>query len=85
LFAFINFLFYYYISKMSQIAEIDGNYSVYRQESGHHYYCRWTSQEDSLLEKAVSEFGPTKWVLISKYVPGRTAVQCSARWSGALK
>jgi hypothetical protein len=70
---------------MSQITEIDSNYSVYRQDSGHHYYCRWTSQEDSLLEKAVSEFGPTKWVLISKYVPGRTAVQCSARWSGALK
>ncbi|RCI03637.1 Myb-like DNA-binding domain protein, partial [Rhizopus stolonifer] len=47
-------------------------------------YCRWSKEEDLLLSKAVARYGAHKWTLVSSYIPGRTAIQCSTRWFGAL-
>lgn len=63
----------------------DSSYSVFKQYGSHQFYCRWSVQEDSLLSKAVADHGPHKWTLVSRFIPGRTAVQCSTRWFGALK
>lgn len=60
-------------------------YSVFKQDGSHQFYCRWTVEEDMLLSKAVADHGPHKWTLVSQHIPGRTAVQCSTRWFGALK
>lgn len=47
-------------------------------------YSRWTSDEDLLLKEAISIHGDGKWSLVSQMVPGRTPMQCSTRWQGAL-
>lgn len=47
-------------------------------------YSRWTVDEDRLLREAIVKFGDGKWSLISQCVPGRTPMQCSTRWQGAL-
>ncbi|KAI9202626.1 Homeodomain-like protein [Polychytrium aggregatum] len=48
-------------------------------------YRRWTHQEDALLRNAVAEFGSkSNWAKVAQQVPGRSAMQCSTRWSGAL-
>ncbi|KAL9556306.1 hypothetical protein MBANPS3_001925 [Mucor bainieri] len=60
------------------------NYTVFKQDGSQQFYCRWTAEEDLLLSKAVAHHGPHKWTLVSKLIPGRTAVQCSTRWFGAL-
>ncbi|GAN06465.1 hypothetical protein MAM1_0124d05949 [Mucor ambiguus] len=60
------------------------NYTVFKQDGSQQFYCRWTNEEDLLLSKAVAQHGPHKWTLVSKLIPGRTAVQCSTRWFGAL-
>lgn len=61
------------------------NYTVFKQDGSQQFYCRWTPEEDLLLSKAVAHHGPHKWTLVSKLISGRTAVQCSTRWFGALK
>ncbi|KAI9481220.1 MAG: Homeodomain-like protein, partial [Benjaminiella poitrasii] len=58
--------------------------TVFKQDGSRQFYCRWSIEEDQLLAKAVAKHGPHKWTLISKLIPGRTAVQCSTRWFGAL-
>lgn len=63
----------------------DTSYSVFKQDGSHQFYCRWSLEEDMLLTKAVAEHGPHKWTSVSRSIPGRTAVQCSTRWFGALK
>ncbi|ORY78550.1 Homeodomain-like protein [Protomyces lactucae-debilis] len=47
-------------------------------------YSRWSEEEDVLLRQAISEHGETKWALVATMVPGRTPMQCSTRWQGAL-
>ncbi|BFZ56068.1 myb-like DNA-binding protein bas1 [Savitreella phatthalungensis] len=47
-------------------------------------YSRWTAEEDVLLRDAIAKYGDGKWSLISQSVPGRTPMQCSTRWQGAL-
>ncbi|KAJ1548059.1 hypothetical protein HK096_006106 [Nowakowskiella sp. JEL0078] len=48
-------------------------------------YYKWKPEEDELLRQAVKENGTSgKWSIISTYVPGRSAIQCSTRWTGAL-
>lgn len=47
-------------------------------------YSRWTSAEDLLLKNAIAKNGDGKWSLVSQMVPGRTPMQCSTRWQGAL-
>lgn len=65
--------------------ENTNSFTVFKQDGSHQFYCRWTTEEDNLLAKAVADHGPHKWTLVSKLIPGRTAVQCSTRWFGALK
>lgn len=60
-------------------------YTVFKQKESHQFYHRWTAKEDLLLSKAVSKYGSHKWTMIANCIPGRTAVQCSTRWFGALK
>jgi hypothetical protein len=65
-----------------------GVFSVFKQERNSRqtpFYCRWTEEEDKLLFEAVDLHGPHKWSLIARHIPGRTPVQCSTRWLGALK
>ncbi|KAG1466102.1 hypothetical protein G6F56_004756 [Rhizopus delemar] len=59
-------------------------YTVFKQKESHQFYHRWTAKEDLLLSKAVSKYGSHKWTMIANCIPGRTAVQCSTRWFGAL-
>ncbi|KAJ3354059.1 Myb-like DNA-binding domain protein [Entophlyctis luteolus] len=54
-------------------------------------YNKWTAEEDAILRAAVMRVTKNntvdiagKWVRIAHYVPNRTPIQCSARWSGAL-
>ncbi|CEP19107.1 hypothetical protein [Parasitella parasitica] len=64
-----------------------GVFSVFKQEGNSRqapFYCRWTEEEDKLLFEAVDMHGPHKWSLIARHIPGRTPVQCSTRWLGAL-
>ncbi|KAJ3089471.1 Myb-like DNA-binding domain protein [Quaeritorhiza haematococci] len=48
-------------------------------------YNKWTTHEDDLLRAAVAKHGANgKWALVASLVPGRTPIQCSTRWMGAL-
>ena len=47
-------------------------------------YSRWTAEEDQLLKEAIHTHGDGKWSLVAGCVPGRTPMQCSTRWQGAL-
>ncbi|KAI8811989.1 hypothetical protein BJ742DRAFT_768563 [Cladochytrium replicatum] len=48
-------------------------------------YNKWSQEEDLLLRHAVSIHGTVgKWSLVASMVPGRTPIQCSTRWLGAL-
>ncbi|KAI7888605.1 Homeodomain-like protein [Mucor mucedo] len=62
----------------------DTSFSVFKQDGSHQFYCRWSLEEDMLLSKAVADHGPHKWTTVAQCIPGRTAVQCSTRWFGAL-
>ncbi|KAI8379404.1 Homeodomain-like protein [Radiomyces spectabilis] len=57
--------------------------TVFKQDGSHQFYCRWTPEEDQLLCKAVQEYG-LKWSKVARHINGRTPVQCSTRWLGAL-
>lgn len=41
--------------------------------------CHWQNHEDELLKQQYEALGP-QWSNISKYLQGRTAQQCRARW-----
>ncbi|CEP19059.1 hypothetical protein [Parasitella parasitica] len=69
---------------MSNSTSNPDNYTVFKQNGSQQFYCRWTTEEDMMLSKAVADHGPHRWTLVSKLIPGRTAVQCSTRWFGAL-
>ena len=47
-------------------------------------YSKWTAEEDEMLRTAISIHGTSKWSLVAAMVKGRTAMQCSTRWQGAL-
>ncbi|KAK9720261.1 hypothetical protein K7432_004277 [Basidiobolus ranarum] len=55
------------------------------QAKGRSPYVKWTSEEDTLLRKAVGHLGCTNWQQISKEVPGRSYHQCRQRWLKVLK
>ncbi|KAI7865232.1 Homeodomain-like protein [Spinellus fusiger] len=59
-------------------------FSVFKQDGSQQFYCRWTAAEDHLLSRAIEKYGTHRWTAISKLIPGRTPVQCSTRWLGAL-
>jgi Myb-like DNA-binding domain len=41
--------------------------------------CQWQPEEDATLQEKYNEQGP-QWSSISKFLDGRTAQQCRARW-----
>lgn len=40
----------------------------------------WTEEEDKILKEKAKEFNYKNWNLISQFIPGRSSVQCSARF-----
>ncbi|GAB2295753.1 Transcription factor myb3r-5 [Dionaea muscipula] len=44
----------------------------------------WTQEEDDKIVELVAKFGPTKWSLIAKSLPGRIGKQCRERWHNHL-
>ncbi|KAI4378619.1 hypothetical protein MLD38_016074 [Melastoma candidum] len=44
----------------------------------------WTQEEDDKIMELVLKYGPTKWSLIAKSLPGRIGKQCRERWHNHL-
>ncbi|QHO24452.1 hypothetical protein HN51_048009 [Arachis hypogaea] len=44
----------------------------------------WTKEEDDKIVEMVSKYGPSKWSLIAKSLPGRIGKQCRERWHNHL-
>ncbi|KAK9055509.1 hypothetical protein SSX86_026592 [Deinandra increscens subsp. villosa] len=44
----------------------------------------WTHEEDDKIVELVKRYGPTKWSLIAKSLPGRIGKQCRERWHNHL-
>ncbi|KAI3913001.1 hypothetical protein MKX01_019124 [Papaver californicum] len=44
----------------------------------------WTLEEDDKMMELVSKYGPSKWSLIAKELPGRIGKQCRERWHNHL-
>jgi myb proto-oncogene protein len=45
---------------------------------------KWTQAEDAKLAEAVQNLGKHSWVAVAAMVPGRTNIQCRARWVHTL-
>ncbi|RLM93488.1 hypothetical protein C2845_PM08G30720 [Panicum miliaceum] len=44
----------------------------------------WTQEEDDKIIDLVRKYGPTKWSIIAKSLPGRIGKQCRERWHNHL-
>ncbi|XP_031128440.1 transcription factor MYB3R-5-like [Ipomoea triloba] len=44
----------------------------------------WTQEEDDKIIELVEKYGPTKWSIIAKSLPGRIGKQCRERWHNHL-
>eukprot|EP01016_Furgasonia_blochmanni_P055154 TRINITY_DN9180_c0_g1_i4.p1 TRINITY_DN9180_c0_g1~~TRINITY_DN9180_c0_g1_i4.p1 ORF type:complete len:403 (+),score=104.65 TRINITY_DN9180_c0_g1_i4:73-1281(+) len=44
----------------------------------------WTREEDDMLMKMVSKYGPRNWSTIAQNLPGRIGKQCRERWHNHL-
>ncbi|KAI4318985.1 hypothetical protein MLD38_032637 [Melastoma candidum] len=44
----------------------------------------WIQEEDDKIMELVAKYGPTKWSLIAKSLPGRIGKQCRERWHNHL-
>ncbi|KAK9714195.1 hypothetical protein RND81_06G078700 [Saponaria officinalis] len=44
----------------------------------------WTQEEDEKIIELVARYGPTKWSVIAKSLPGRIGKQCRERWHNHL-
>ncbi|KAB5519906.1 hypothetical protein DKX38_024225 [Salix brachista] len=44
----------------------------------------WTHEEDDKIIELVAKYGPTKWSVIAKALPGRIGKQCRERWHNHL-
>uniref|UniRef100_A0A5B7BWS2 Uncharacterized protein n=1 Tax=Davidia involucrata TaxID=16924 RepID=A0A5B7BWS2_DAVIN len=44
----------------------------------------WTQEEDDKITELVSKYGPMKWSVIAKSLPGRIGKQCRERWHNHL-
>lgn len=44
----------------------------------------WTQEEDDKIVELVARYGPTKWSVIAKSLPGRIGKQCRERWHNHL-
>jgi len=49
----------------------------YKEIKKPHY---WTEKEDEILKEKAKEFNYKNWNSIAKFIPGRTSIQCSARF-----
>jgi hypothetical protein len=55
-------------------------YVRYLETSNFYVYKKWTSNEDSILKKAILYYGPKNWQQISYCLDGRNNSQCFHRW-----
>uniref|UniRef100_A0A453FWL6 Uncharacterized protein n=1 Tax=Aegilops tauschii subsp. strangulata TaxID=200361 RepID=A0A453FWL6_AEGTS len=44
----------------------------------------WTQEEDDKIIDLVKKYGPTKWSVIARSLPGRIGKQCRERWHNHL-
>ncbi|KAL6528693.1 Transcription factor myb3r-5 [Orobanche minor] len=44
----------------------------------------WTQEEDEKIRELVAKYGPTKWSVIARSLPGRIGKQCRERWHNHL-
>nr|AXY87680.1 transcription factor MYB3R-3 isoform X5 [Cymbidium sinense] len=44
----------------------------------------WAPEEDGIIIELVAKYGPTKWSVIAKSLPGRIGKQCRERWHNHL-
>ncbi|XP_010533876.1 PREDICTED: myb-related protein Myb4-like [Tarenaya hassleriana] len=44
----------------------------------------WSPEEDEVLTRLVSKFGPRNWSLIARGIPGRSGKSCRLRWCNQL-
>ncbi|CAA0829796.1 myb domain protein 3r-5 [Striga hermonthica] len=44
----------------------------------------WTQEEDDTISELVAKYGPTKWSVIARSLPGRIGKQCRERWHNHL-
>ncbi|KAL5568945.1 hypothetical protein UlMin_025520 [Ulmus minor] len=44
----------------------------------------WSPEEDAVLSRVVSKFGPRNWSLIARGIPGRSGKSCRLRWCNQL-
>ncbi|KDP25479.1 hypothetical protein JCGZ_20635 [Jatropha curcas] len=44
----------------------------------------WTKEEDDCIIESVRKYGPKKWSVIAKFLPGRLGRQCRERWYNHL-
>ncbi|CAH2054386.1 unnamed protein product [Thlaspi arvense] len=44
----------------------------------------WTQEEDETIVELVEKYGPAKWSVIAKSLPGRIGKQCRERWHNHL-
>ncbi|CAH9125209.1 unnamed protein product [Cuscuta epithymum] len=44
----------------------------------------WSQEEDAILSKLVSNFGPRNWSLIARGIAGRSGKSCRLRWCNQL-
>jgi hypothetical protein len=45
---------------------------------------KWTSEEDTKLGEAVTNWGSNNWSRVAQMIPGRSGKQCRERWLGRL-
>ncbi|KAG0464355.1 hypothetical protein HPP92_020424 [Vanilla planifolia] len=44
----------------------------------------WSTEEDDIIVELVAKYGPTKWSVIARSLPGRIGKQCRERWHNHL-
>jgi hypothetical protein len=44
----------------------------------------WSKEEDDLIRRLVTKYGPKKWSRIASFLPGRIGRQCRERWCNHL-
>ncbi|XP_050226791.1 transcription factor MYB3R-2-like [Mercurialis annua] len=44
----------------------------------------WTKEEDECITASIRRFGPNKWSVVAKSLPGRLGKQCRERWFNHL-
>ena len=69
------------ITQPEQLPDRTETISIADQKSKQSSYSKWSTQEDDLLRKAVSQHGTHSWSQVATYLPNRSAQQCSSKWT----